>query len=219
RPGDVLRDIRIVMKEKDKGQALYGKILTQNGEPLENPQALVVFEAFQMTKENPYDRQGARHGARVEPDGSYRIEGLRPGPFQLSIAPDIPPILEDIVLPPPVTYSHQDIELEMPEGVDSMRYDVVLVENTYIHGRVLGEDLKPLGTRSTLVRALAEKGHPEIANLNSDGYFVLYVSPGNEYDLEVLDGLARETYSPKFEKIKPPVENLIMQVKTKKTEE
>ncbi|MFH1742897.1 MAG: hypothetical protein ABIH23_28160, partial [bacterium] len=35
--GDVLRDIRIVVKEKDKGQVLYGRILTHNGGVLECP--------------------------------------------------------------------------------------------------------------------------------------------------------------------------------------
>jgi hypothetical protein len=49
--------------------------------------------------------------------------------------------------------------------------------------------------------------------MNSSGYFVVYVKPGQEYDLVVADNNTMAEYPPRFEKLTPPIENLVLQVK------
>jgi hypothetical protein len=35
-----------------------------------------------------------------------------------------------------------EVQLEMPPDVKEMRYDVILKKNSYVHGRVLDENLR-----------------------------------------------------------------------------
>ncbi|HQQ01063.1 MAG TPA: hypothetical protein PLY86_21615, partial [bacterium] len=149
RVGDTIRDIPIVLKQMEKGYVLYGKMLTEDGGTPEHPQA-VVLQVSQEQKDPihkelvHFDRVALT--ARVEPNGTYRVEGLQPGPFRLNISslnPFIAGTPERITFPLRVSYQSMDVQLEMAPDVKEMRYDVVLKKNSYFHGRVLDENLKP----------------------------------------------------------------------------
>ncbi len=219
--GDFIRGIRIVVKVKPTGHVLYGNIRTRDGETPRNPRAFFILDAIQIghdgrpeTGDVNYAR--TRHPARIEPDGSYRIEGLRAGPVELHIDPHTPTTTpEDIVLPPPVTYVPAHVELDIPEDVQRMRYDILLEEYGYIHGRVLDQDLKPL-TENVCVRADSpDGGAASLTDPNSRGFFVLLVQPGHTYNLEVMNYETLEVYSPTFDGLKPPLRDLVFQVTTK----
>ncbi len=222
RVGDTIRDIPIVLKQMEKGYVLYGKMLTEDGGTPEHPQA-VVLQVSQEQKDPihkelvHFDRVALT--ARVEPNGTYRVEGLQPGPFRLNISslnPFIAGTPERITFPLRVSYQSMDVQLEMAPDVKEMRYDVVLKKNSYFHGRVLDENLKPPSIRGLSVWAFSDysSGQREgFGRINSAGYFVIYVKSGQEYDLVVADDNTLAEYAPRLEKLTPPTENLVLQVK------
>ncbi|MFH1742928.1 MAG: hypothetical protein ABIH23_28320, partial [bacterium] len=152
--------------------------------------------------------------AWVEPDGSCRIERLKPGPFRLRIS-RLLLTPNEIVLPPPVSYAEVDIQLEMPADQKSLRYDVTLRRNSHIYGRVLDKDGKPLTDRISHRQIWAEpedEGLPISTLLNRKGEFLLHVPPHKEYKIKVLlvDNGKRSEY--KFDNVTPPVEGLFLQI-------
>ncbi len=221
RIGDTIRDIRIVLKEMEKGHVLYGKILTEDGRAPEYPEAILLDVSQKQEKSihkeslvGP-DQVGLR--AHVEPDGAYRVEGLQPGPFRLNIWPHNQSVTpEKVTLPPPVSYQGMEVQLEMPPDVKETRYDVVLEKESYFHGRVLDENLEPLSDETMSVSAFSDDSsgaRQDFGTVNSSGYFLIYVKPGQEYNLQVVDRNTLAKYPPRFEKLTPPIENLVLQVK------
>ena len=224
--GDTVRDLRIILDPINRGQAVVGTIRRSDGRIPEHVQGFEV-SASQEHPDHPEDWRGGHRispVAWIEPDGSFRVEKLKPGPFTLSIsAPFRAQRPEEITLPPPGSYHSQTKELIMPEGVESIQYDFVVEEDSHIHGRVIDQDFKPITqrVRAPLVMAEAADGGEGGASdwANSEGYFLLRVLPGKEYTLRVRDH--REgggVFAAKFENLRPPIENLIFQVNTEQIE-
>ncbi|HQQ00241.1 MAG TPA: carboxypeptidase-like regulatory domain-containing protein, partial [bacterium] len=214
--GETVRDIHIVIAAADRGHTLYGKITTQDGAIPENLKRLSI-DVTQENEGHPPDARGKRvlHArGRIAEDGSYRIERIKPGPFRVSVGQDAPPE-DEFSLPPRTFYTTVRFDLEMPDNVQSLQYDVHLSELSYIQGKVVDQGYNPVpGVRMMALRPEDPPGSPGVrasAMVNDAGIFVLRVRPGAEYSIEVRSRDATTVYS-RIERVSPPAENVVLQV-------
>ncbi|MFH1743240.1 MAG: hypothetical protein ABIH23_29900 [bacterium] len=218
--GDAVKNIQIIVKEEDPDHVLVGTLRTSDGRIPDSVQACRI-GAYQEHEEYPADERGRKqrmHTARLEPDGSYRIERMKPGPFLLFVEGMHPGAsLENPQRSFGTSYMDEHFQLEMLVEPRTMTHDIILREASYIHGRVLGEDLKPLGR--IVVLASSETDSDSAADMtNEDGMLLIHVPKEKTYTLEVLARNRDEKYVPKLEHLSPPVENLVFQVKLQKAE-
>ncbi len=210
RTGETLSDIHIVVNPVDRGHVLFGKIVTEQGNVPENVQSVDV-EIVQ------HEQQGtSKMKAWIDPDGSYRVDRLKPGHFTLRVRTGYRWLTPDnIDLPPPVTYANQENRLEMPPDTKEIQHDIILRRDSYIHGRVVDESLQPITEHLKHVLVTADPIEGSVGastSVNSDGYFLLEVPPGNRYRLRIRNQQNGLYYSSDLGSLMPPVENVTIQV-------
>ncbi|MBD3267464.1 hypothetical protein GF373_12420, partial [bacterium] len=173
RIGEEQTDLRIYVK-KLSSNFIEGRVTLEDGTVPENMH--LRFRQKKLTFCVP-----------VRKDGSYRVRGVEPGRFLLSLDPTIHhrdmgefgrrPI-QDYVEPPRQPRA-------FPDDAESMRVDIQLMEAGYLGGRVLGPNNQPFeGVR--VVGKWDSHSFIPPTQTNAQGYFFLsYGVPKNEsVDLE-----------------------------------
>lgn len=212
--GDTICDIRLVLQpEKELGdQTVNVRIAYEGGEATarDSHPSVSVYQ----------DRNFLRRPGLQE-DGLYRIDGLQPGAFQLTVSPESPSIGHNLASESQheklniFSYQEQRLELEMPEGEEEMEVDVLLKRGSHLHGRILDTDRQPIS--GIPVTAIGRSSYC-LCITDAKGFFLLDgLPPDIEHTLTVLKNMEAEIdpkVKPlkKMEGIKPPVDNIVIMI-------
>ena len=225
RAGETVRDIRIVV-EGERGSVVEGTIKGRDGGLPQFVQYynISAFQAIHASElgvstsvavhsedSGVASQEISRGMSHIEPDGSYFVEKLEPGPVRLRIRPH--DLFEkrvdgNALLPPTVSYQPQVLEFVIPEGTEPLRVDIVLEPGSYLRGKITNKSGRPVpraevnavSPKSNVTRYTNEVGSFLIQGLPPGVEHTLSVTPQNRVERTKLDG------------VKPPTDNIIFVV-------
>ncbi len=229
RPGDTIENITIVLEPEETGPILTGVLKTEAGIVPE----LVQFFSLRASQDS---LEWISNNARIQENGSYSVElkGFQPGAFMFELNCSQPEPksgeMNQLHLPPPANYLSQWIELALPENAEVLHHDFVLEEASYFYGKVVDQDYKPVA--KVRVRAYdaaapsyaaahgvsGEIGYRATSDTDVNGMFLLDgIRRDLKYKLEVGELSGSGTPLAELDNLKPPSDNIVIQVKLEET--
>ncbi|MCX4247110.1 carboxypeptidase regulatory-like domain-containing protein [Paraliomyxa miuraensis] len=136
-----------------RGQSIRGVVLDAEGKPVEGARV----SARGKATTDPRARLGRGRGERSEPDGSFLVDGLLPGTYELSASHDEQPS------------PHEPLEVVVPEGSDVTDITLTMLAHGEIRGIVRDEK----GTPVAGVSIDTDGPGWNRASTNDEGRFVL----------------------------------------------
>ena len=204
RAGGTVDGIRITFPLPEDKPAVVGKISTVDG-------GLIPPQHFSMSV-YAYQGRQPRHG-RVEPDGSYKIENVEPGPVTVYCAPRGRGISgSDRQTPEPsVSYLMEMHRLEMLENQMTLEFDITLERATHFYGKVIDGDHNP--AHEVYVKAIGLGGESYgLGETDRRGVFLVDgIHPGVEHTLVASTEIQGGTLTV-LEHLMPPDENIVLMV-------
>ena len=213
--GDTVRDIRLVLqleKKELEGSTVSVRIAYEGGKDPERHLSPNV-NVFQNKKQ--LQRPGQQE------DGTYRIDGLEPGAFQLYVSVRASTRSSNLASESEherikVSYEAELLELEMPGGEEEMEVDVGLKRGSYLHGKLVDTDRQPIA--GIPMRAMGGEVSFGLCTTDAKGFFLLDgLTPELEHTLTVhkeLRALTNKQIKPlkEMKGIKPPVDNIVIMI-------
>ncbi len=202
--GDTISGIEIVVEAEDVGCVVYGTILKPNGAVYDVPFGMQI-SGWQKDNRNI-------HGGMSD-GGMYRLQGLKPGTFSLYASPSLAARGANRPDPTPKpSFCSSRVKLEMPEGQESMEYDITLEEGSYLLGKIIDQNREPV--MDVYVKAEAENSRC-FTNTNQNGMFYL---DGLRSDVKHTITVSLENRGQVLETLEgivPPANNVVIQVEIK----
>jgi len=195
RTGDRISDIAIAMEDADEAPAVIGSIRTEDGGAVGRIQIFV------------YQNNAPLLGY-MNSDGSYRVDWVRPGPFQLQIF-----TVEMADEKPVDLYCPEIRDLVMPPDQKTLSVDITLVKASYIAGVVKSSDGSPVSGVDVHARAQQAPGETRFSKTDEKGQFrISGVRLNGIYTVEVKLDESSEPLA-RIGDIQPPADNVTFAIK------
>ncbi len=202
--GDKITGIEIVLEEENRQPSVTGTIMAKDGKwPV---------QATVMAVQNSNQVYG-----QIYDNGTYRIDGLQPGKFQLQVTlPMYSSSRGGNVNSKGQDYCDEFVQLVIPEDGSTLEYDIELTPASFLKGKIIDQKGNPVAGVQVTAKGKNSNGYDKS---NDEGQFWLVgLRPGVEHTLEIYPkdvfDYWKEENQPigKMDKLLPGLENIIIKI-------